>query len=70
MSRSTIEKIINLIKELPESTRPEDMDEVMYRLYAKKEVLEGLEDSRNDRVISLEDFKKKMAEKWLKENGQ
>lgn len=70
MSRSMIEKILSLIKELPKNTNPEDMDEVMYRLYAKKEILEGLEDSRNGNVISLDDFKKKMAEKWLKENGK
>ena len=70
MSRSMIEKILYLIKELPKNTNPEDMDEVMYRLYAKKEILEGLEDSRNGNVISLDEFKKKMAKKWLKENGK
>jgi len=69
MSRSMIEKILYLIKELPKNTNPEDMDEVMYRLYAKKEILEGLEDSRKGNVISLDEFKKKMTEKWLKENG-
>ena len=69
MSRSMIEKILSLIKELPENTNPEDMDEIMYRLYAKKEIFEGLEDSRKGNVISLDEFKKKMAERWLKENG-
>ncbi|MBD3254804.1 MAG: hypothetical protein GF383_06910 [Candidatus Lokiarchaeota archaeon] len=69
MSRSNIEKIVNLIKDLPETTRPEEIDEIMYRLYAKKEILEGLDDSRKNKVISLEEFKNRMAEKWLKENG-
>ena len=55
-----------MIKDLPENTSPEDMEEVMYRLYAKKEILKGLEDSRQGNVISFADFKKKMDEKWLK----
>ncbi|MBY9005978.1 MAG: hypothetical protein KGD63_04400 [Candidatus Lokiarchaeota archaeon] len=66
MSRSIIEKILTMIKDLPENTSPEDMEEVMYRLYAKKEILKGLEDSRQGNVISFADFKKKMDEKWLK----
>jgi len=65
-----IEKILTLIKELPENTHPEDMDEAMYQLFAKKEILKGLEDSRKGNIISLDEFKKKMAKKWLIENGQ
>lgn len=61
MSRSIIEKILTLIKELPKNTRPEDMDDVMYQLFAKKEILKGLEDSRKGNITSLDDFKKKMA---------
>ena len=61
-----IEKILSLIKGLPETTNPGDMDELMYRLYAKKEILEGLEDSRKGNVIGLDEFKKKMAEReWI-----
>jgi len=59
-----IEKILILIKKLPENTNPDDMEEVMYRLYAKKEILKGLEDSKKGNVISFVDFKKK----WMK-NG-
>jgi len=70
MSRSVIEKILTLIKELPENTNPKDMDEAMYQLFAKKEILKGLEDSRKGNIISLDEFKKKMAKKWLIENGQ
>jgi len=70
MSRSLIEKIITLIKDLPENTNPEDLEEVIYRLYAKKEILKGLEDSKKENVISFDDFKKKMDEKWLRANGQ
>ena len=65
-----IEKILTLIKELPANTRPEDMDEAMYQLFAKKEILKGLEDSRKGNVISLDEFKNKMAKKLLIENGQ
>ena len=65
-----IEKILILIKKLPENTNPDDMEEVMYRLYAKKEILKGLEDSKKENVISFVDFKKKMDEKWLRANGQ
>ena len=70
MSRSVIEKILTLIKELPENTNPKDMDEAMYQLFAKKEILKGLEDSRKGNIISLDEFKKKMAKKWLLENKQ
>lgn len=66
MSRTVIEKILTLIKELPENTNPEDMEEVMYNLYSKKEVLKGLEDVKKGNVIGFDDFKKKMDEKWLK----
>ena len=66
MSKSMIEKILALIKDLPENTNPEDMEEVMYNLYAKKEILEGLEDSRKGNVISFDEFREKMNEKWLK----
>jgi len=65
-----IEKILTLIKELPENTKSEDMDEAMYQLFAKKEILKGLEDSKKGNVISLDEFKEKMAKKWLIENGQ
>jgi len=70
MSRSLIEKILTLIKDLPENTNPEDLEEVIYRLYAKKEIFRGLQDSKKGNVISFDDFKNKMDEKWLKENGQ
>ncbi len=69
MSRSMIEKILTLIKDLPENTNPEDMDEAMYQLFAKKEILKGLEDSRKGNIISLDEFKKKMAAKWLLESN-
>ena len=66
MSRTMIEKILTLIKKLPENTNADDMEEVMYRLYTKKEIIKGLEDSRKGNIISFDDFKKKMDEKWLK----
>ena len=62
MSRTVIEKILTLIEELPESTNPDDMEEVMYNIYSKKEVLKGLEDHKEGNVISFDEFKKKMDE--------
>ena len=65
MSRILIEKIITLIKELPENTESEDMEELIYQLYAKREILKGLEDSRKSNVISFDEFKERMDKKWL-----
>jgi hypothetical protein len=45
------------------------MDKLIYQLYAKKEILEGLEDSRKVNVITLDELKKEMSEKWVQENG-
>ena len=59
-----IEKILALIKDLPENTNPEDMEEVMYNLYAKKEILEGLEDCRKGNVISFDEFREKMLPRF------
>lgn len=64
MSKSMIEKILALIKDLPENTNPEDMEEVMYNLYAKKEILQGLEDCRKGNVISFDEFKEKMLPRF------
>jgi hypothetical protein len=70
MSRIIIEKILTLIKNLPKSTNPDDLEEIMYCLYAKKEILKGLEDNKKGNVIRFDDFKKKMDEKWLNEIRQ
>ena len=65
MSKIT-EKIISLIKEIPEGTPSEEIDEMMNFLYVKKQVLEGLEDIKQGRTYSLEEMKQIM-EKWKSE---
>ena len=42
------------------------MEEVMYSLYSKKEILKGLEDTKKGNVIRFNEFQKKIDEKWLK----
>ncbi len=65
MSKIT-EKIISLIKEIPEGTPSEEIDEMMNFLYVKKQVLEGLEDIKQGRTYSLEEMKQ-ITEKWKSE---
>lgn len=65
MSKIT-EKIISLIKKIPEGTPSEEIDEMMNILYVKKQVLEGLEDIKQGKTYSLEEMKQ-MTEKWKSE---
>ena len=65
MSKIT-EKIISLIKEIPEGTPSEEIDEMIDFLYVKKQVLEGLEDIKQGRTYSLEEMKQ-TTEKWKSE---
>lgn len=65
MSKIT-EKIISLIKEIPEGTPSEEIDKIMDFLYVKKQVLEGLEDIKQGRTYSLEEMKQ-ITEKWKSE---
>ena len=51
------EKILSLIKELPEDTTSEEIEELIDLLYVKKQVLEGLEDFRQGKSYSLEELK-------------
>ena len=63
----TKEKILSLIKELPEDTTSEEIEELIDLLYIKKQVLEGLEDFRQDRSYSLEEMKS-LSGKWKLES--
>ena len=51
------EKILSLIKDLPEDTTSEETEELIDLLYVKKQVLEGLEDFRQGKSYSLEELK-------------
>lgn len=57
------EKIFSLIKELPEDTTSEEIEELIDLLYIKKQILEGLEDFRQGRSYSLEEMKN-LSRKW------
>lgn len=61
------EKISSLIKELPEDTTSEEIEELIDLLYIKKQVLEGLKDFRQDRSYSLEEMKD-LSRKWKLES--
>ena len=61
------EKILSLIKNLPEDTTSEEIEELIDLLYIKKQVLEGLEDFKQDRSYSLEEMKN-LSGKWKLES--
>jgi len=61
------EKILSLIKDLPEDTTSEEIEDLIDLLYIKKQVLEGLEDFRQDRSYSLEEMKS-LSGKWKLES--
>jgi len=61
------EKILSLIKDLPEDTTSEEIEDLIDLLYIKKQVLEGLEDFKQDRFYSLEKMKS-LSGKWKLES--
>lgn len=61
------EKILSLIKDLPEDTTSEEIEDLIDLLYIKKQVLEGLEDFKQDRSYSLEEMKR-LSGKWKLES--
>jgi len=61
------EKILSLIKDLPEDTTSEEIEDLIDLLYIKKQVLEGLEDFRQERSYSLEEMKS-LSGKWKLES--
>ena len=61
------EKILSLIKDLPEDTTSEEIEDLIDLLYIKKQVLEGLEDFKQERSYSLEEMKN-LSGKWKLES--
>ncbi len=61
------EKILSLIKDLPEDTTSEEIEELIDLLYVKKQVLEGLEDFRQGKSYSLEELKN-LSGRWKLES--
>ncbi len=57
------EMITSLIKDLPDDTTSEEIEELIDLLYVKKQVLEGLEDFKQNKSYSLEEMKS-LSGKW------
>ncbi|WP_020403505.1 hypothetical protein [Gracilimonas tropica] len=61
MEKAVLKKEINeLLNELPEDATWND---VMYKIYVRQSIEQGLEDIEEGRVISHEELKKKFADK-------
>lgn len=57
MDKAVLKKEVeNLIKDLPEEA---DWDDLMYKIYVRQSIEQGLEDSEDGRTVSHEDIKKK-----------
>lgn len=49
-------EVENMLKDLPEDA---SWDDVMYKIYVRQSIEQGLQDSQEGRVISHEDIKKR-----------
>ena len=57
MEKAELKKEVkNLLKDLPEDA---DWDDVMYKVYVRQSIEQGLKDSKEGRVISHEEIKKR-----------
>ena len=61
MSKSIKDEVISLIKKLPDDI---SLDEIMYYLYVKQQISEGLQDIEKGKVYSLEEIKK-LSKQWI-----
>lgn len=60
------EKVIEMIKSLPEDSTIED---IHYHLYVREKIERGLKAIEEGRTVSHEEAEKKVGE-WLKSSGQ
>ncbi|HLR91313.1 MAG TPA: hypothetical protein VK040_10175 [Balneolaceae bacterium] len=57
MDKTELKKEVkNLLKDLPEDA---NWDDVMYKIYVRQSIEQGLKDSKEGRVISHKDIKKR-----------
>jgi hypothetical protein len=57
MKKAVLKKEVNnLLKELPEQT---DWDDLMYKIYVRQSIEQGLKDVEEGRTIAHDDIKKK-----------
>ena len=61
MSNSIKNEVISLIKKLPEDTT---LEEIIYHLYVKQQIMKGLEDIKQGKVYSLKEMKE-MSKQWI-----
>ena len=66
MAEATKQDILKIIEGMPDDVSLED---VMYELYVRSEVLAGLEDFRAGRTVSHDEVMREFA-KWLQSAGQ
>jgi len=60
MEKAELKKEVeSLLKDLPEDA---DWDDLMYKIYVRQSIEQGLKDSEEGRVISHEEIKKKYSE--------
>lgn len=61
MSKSVKDEVISLIKKLLDDIT---LEEIMYHLYVKQQIIEGLQDIEQGKVYSLEEIKE-MSKQWI-----
>jgi len=61
MSKSIKDEVISLIKKLPDNTT---LEEIMYHLYVKQQIMEGLQDIEQGKVYSLNEIKE-ISKQWI-----
>jgi len=61
MSNSIKDEVISLIKRLPEDIT---LEEIMYHLYVKQQIIEGLQDIEQGKVYSLKEIKE-ISKQWI-----
>ena len=61
MSNNIKDEVISLIKKLPEDTT---LEEIMYHLYVKQQIMEGLQDIEQGNVYSISEIKE-MSKQWI-----
>jgi len=61
MSKSIKDEVISLIKKLPEDIT---LEEIMYHLYVKQQIIEGLQDIEQGNVYSLKEIKE-ISKQWI-----
>jgi hypothetical protein len=65
MSANTKQQVLKMIERLPEDVSYED---IMYELYFRQHVDQGLKDLQEGKTVSHSDIKRSLVQ-WLQSNG-